>query len=264
MTESSLAAQRLALERERFEFEKTQAQNASPYKKHLGAIITTSVALIAALFSGTQIFTTYLSKSREIALATLQNEAEMDRLWRIERLRFLEAHESSLFSKDAEAAERAMFLLELSFPPQYVQPVRSKLQILKSTTATTDKRKVFDELLKPLVQQLDRTAEAFKRYSPRNFAVEAELRYGNRRARDLLVEKRDLIPDHLREDAARLAEHYEVWLQEYVRIRVGEKPDLETPFVFAGAKGYPFPAESEERFRAEFEKYRRELGQGSQ
>ncbi len=40
-----------------------------------------------------------------------------------------------------------------------------------------------------------------------------------------------------------------MWLQEYARLRGGERPDISVP-IYTGPKGYPFPIESEQRFRA--------------
>ena len=252
MTSPSPAEQRVAIERERLAFDREQAANTSPVQNLL-AILSAAVALFGVLFSATQVWTSYIAKQKELAIATLQSDAQMDQRWRADMLGFLERHEQRLFSRDADVAQQALTLLELSFPAHYVQPVRSKLNILLSSTESSDSGRLVESLLKPLIQQFDRTRAAFLEYQPGNLRAEAELRDGNQRARDLLVDNRTLIPEALRDDAARLVEHYEVWLQEYARLRNGEKPDIGVP-VYAGPKGYPFPTESERRFRAELDR----------
>lgn len=253
MPEPTPDAERVRLERDRFEREKSQARATNPLSKHLGAIVVVLAAFVTGAFSLTQVYTTKITKEKELQIVSLQNQAEMDRRWRIEMLGFLERHEERLFSQSQEESSQAITLLELSFPPNYVQPVRSKLRILVTQAAPHSEIRVVKELLEPLVKQFDRTKEAFDRYVPGNLAAEAELRDGNQDALDLLVSKSELIPDSLREDAARLVEHYEQWLQEYSRLRTGQHADWRTP-VFTGPSGYPFPAMSARRFRDELEK----------
>ena len=256
MPEEIADAERVQLERDRFEWEKSQAEAASPFSKHLGAIVVVLAAIVTGAFSLTQVYTTKITKEKELQIASLQNQAEMDRRWRIEMLSFLERHEKRLFSRNEAESAQALTLLELSFPSNYVQPVRSKLRILATPTTPQTENRIVKELLEPLIVQFDRTKKAFDRYEPGNLAAEAELRDGNQDALDLLLNKSDLIPAALREDAARLVEHYEQWLQEYSRLRSGQQADWRTP-IYTGPLGYPFPATSERRFRDELEKRQR-------
>jgi hypothetical protein len=259
MPNPSVAEQRVALERDRLEFEKAQAHRAqaastSFLRNHLGATISAAgvilAAVVASIVSGTQVWTANIAKQKEIEITTLQNNAKMDRRWRVEMLGFLERHEQQLFSKDPQVTQHALTFLELSFPAQYAQPARSKLNILGATTIPSQPHRVLEELLKPLIVQFDRTEEAFMKYQPGNLSAENVLRDGNEKARDLLLAKRELIPEALRDDGARLVEHYEVWLQQYSRLRNNERSDASVP-VFAGPVGYPFPIESARRFREE-------------
>lgn len=119
---------------------------------------------------------------------------------------------------------------------------------------------VFSELLVPVVMQLERTKQAFDRWWSKNLYLESEIiRKGNLAIRDLLLTKADLIPPDLVSDANRLVIHYDRWLEKYERLRGGTEPDLNEPFVFTGPDGYPFPAESEQRFRERFEQLRQTL-----
>jgi hypothetical protein len=109
------------------------------------------------------------------------------------------------------------------------------------------------ELLGPAYMQLDRTFRAFSRWTEKNLFLEAKvIREGNVAVRDLLLKNAHLIPPDLLDDAGRLVEHYDRWLEEFERTRLAENPDLGTTFTFVGPKGYPFPSDSDARFRQRF------------
>lgn len=120
---------------------------------------------------------------------------------------------------------------------------------------------VLSELLAPMMIHFDRTKEAFQRWTSKNLHLESEIiRKGNQFIRDLLISKAHLIPQDLQKDASRLVVHYDAWLEEYELIRGGLEPDLETPFVFVGPKGFPFPTDAEESFRKRYEDLQNTLG----
>jgi hypothetical protein len=109
------------------------------------------------------------------------------------------------------------------------------------------------ELLGPVYIHLDRSARAFRRWRAKNVFIEtAIMKEGNIAVRDLLLSKAHLLPPELLEHAGKLVEHYDRWLEEFERVRGGETPDLDAPFVFVGPQGYPFPQEAERAFRACF------------
>jgi hypothetical protein len=106
------------------------------------------------------------------------------------------------------------------------------------------------QLLRPLLAEFDRSKDAFDRWNDRNLPLEqGTIRDANLTARDLLRRKAHLIPPYLAEDARLLIQHYDRWLEEYQKIRGGPRPDTTTAFVFVGPEGFPFPRESERRFR---------------
>lgn len=117
------------------------------------------------------------------------------------------------------------------------------------------------ELLAPLFAQFERTSLAFKRWSTENHFLEMKvIKTGNEIIRDLLLDKVHLIPPDLRDDASKLVEHYDVWLEKFEEIRVADSPkSLSTPFIFAGPEGYPFPSEAEENFKKKFVEYWNDL-----
>lgn len=117
------------------------------------------------------------------------------------------------------------------------------------------------ELLAPLIVQLDRTKSAFARWTDKNLSLESEIvREGNNEARRLLMTKAHLIPAQLEIESRRLIEHYDRWAEEYDRVRVRQKNN-DVPFVFVGPKGFPFPKDAEEKFRARAMELRKRLGE---
>lgn len=116
------------------------------------------------------------------------------------------------------------------------------------------------ELLGPLNMQFDRTKRAFFRWRKQNLFLEANVvRVGNETIRDLLLNKGHLVPPELLVDAGKLIEHYDVWLEKFEKQRLSDHPDLETRFIFVGPEGFPFPRQSQEKFRNKFNEYWREL-----
>jgi hypothetical protein len=116
------------------------------------------------------------------------------------------------------------------------------------------------ELLGPVNIQFDRTKRAFKRWNDKNLYLEAKvIKVGNETIRNLLLTKSHLIPPELLEDANDLIEHYDVWLELFEKQRESSKPELESPFVFAGPEGYPFPVEAEAWFKDKYLHYWQEL-----
>ena len=75
----------------------------------------------------------------------------------------------------------------------------------------------------------------------------------------LLLTNAHLIPPELFNDAGRLVEHYDVWLEEFENRRNSENPNLESEFVYAGPKGFPFPRDAEDNFKKKYDEYWNEL-----
>jgi hypothetical protein len=122
------------------------------------------------------------------------------------------------------------------------------------------KEKSVSQLLGPMYMQFDRTQRAFMRWKAKNLFLEAKvIKEGNLTIRNLLLGKGDLIPTELLEDAGKLVEHYDRWLEEFERVRGNQNPDLDTPFIFVGPQGFPFPKEAENHFKSKFKELQREL-----
>ena len=119
---------------------------------------------------------------------------------------------------------------------------------------STPQTELFTELLTPMMIQLQRTRDAMSRWTGKNLFLESEIvRKGNQAVRDLLINKAPLIPPDLMPDAHALIAHYDRWLEKYERMRGGDTPDLNTPFVFTGPDGSPFPIKAEQHFLERYE-----------
>jgi hypothetical protein len=123
------------------------------------------------------------------------------------------------------------------------------------------KQESVTQLLAPIYAQLRRGGDAFQRWEARNAYVETQvIRASNLAIRDLLLSKAHLVPPSLREDAEALVTHYDVWLEEFERVRSTTANATDSPgYVFVGPKGYPFPKEADQHFRKTFEEYWRDL-----
>jgi hypothetical protein len=90
--------------------------------------------------------------------------------------------------------------------------------------------------------------------------LEAKIvREGNVTVRDLLLTKGHLLPPDLMDDAARLVEHYDRWLEEFDAKRTTESPGNMDDFVFAGPQGFPFPRDAEQKIVESFRALQRDL-----
>jgi len=117
------------------------------------------------------------------------------------------------------------------------EDLQRNVEIFRTTRAWQEA--AISELLGPMVMQFDRVKRAFNRYKAKNIYLETKvIAEGNTSIKNLLLSHGHLIPAELLEDAGRLVEHFEVWLEEFERVRDEKKPELETQFVFAGPQGF--------------------------
>ncbi|PZP51308.1 MAG: hypothetical protein DI598_03600 [Pseudopedobacter saltans] len=122
------------------------------------------------------------------------------------------------------------------------------------------KEKAVSDLLGPLYMQFNRTHRAFRRYHTANLYLEAKiLKDGNEKIRNLLLERAYLIPNELLEDANTLIEHYDVWLEEFNKLREANNQKDQDTFVFAGPLGHPFPKNAEQNFKSKYHELWNEL-----
>jgi hypothetical protein len=133
-----------------------------------------------------------------------------------------------------------------------------QFRVFESTRAW--KQQSLSELLGPLNMHFERTKAAFDRWNGKNLFLEAQIvRQGNQTIRDTLLAKGHLIPPNLIPFATKLVVHYDVWMEAFDRIRGESSPSPDTPFVFVGPAGYPFPRDAEEAFKQEFRRLQTEL-----
>lgn len=147
-------------------------------------------------------------------------------------------------------AATAISAITLKRTRQIEEAVRqdSEKNIQRFISTREKQEEMLTALIGPICMHLHRTKRAFMRYKDSNAYLEAEVLYkGNSHARDLILQKGYLLDAELLHEAVKLLEHYDAWLEEYSR----QRSDPYTPgarFVFAGPKGYPFPAEAEKAF----------------
>jgi hypothetical protein len=138
------------------------------------------------------------------------------------------------------------------------EELQRNVEIFRTTRAW--KEAAISELFGPMVMQFDRVKRAFNRYKRKNIYLETKvIAEGNTTIKTLLLSHGHLIPAELLDDAGRLVEHFEVWLEEFERVRDEKKPELETQFVFVGPQGFGFPRQSEQKFVATFHNLRKEV-----
>ena len=107
------------------------------------------------------------------------------------------------------------------------EELQRNVEIFRTTRAWQEA--AISELLGPMVN----------RYKAKNIYLETKvIAEGNTSIKNLLLSHGHLIPAELLDDAGRLVEHFEVWLEEFERVRDEKKPELETQFVFAGPQGF--------------------------
>ena len=122
------------------------------------------------------------------------------------------------------------------------------------------KKEAVEEVLAPMNIQFDRSKKAFQRWTEKNLFLEAKIiKVANEKILNLLLTKSHLVPPELLDDANKLIEHYDVWLELFEKQRKGKQPDLESAFTFAGPEGYPFPKKSEKNFKEKYYLYWGEL-----
>jgi hypothetical protein len=202
-------------------------------------LLTALISAAAVIVSATQILVAHLNKSKEMELARM----DQDRQWRLNISEFLISHMEQIFSNDLQTRTRVRDVVRLAFPAEITAMLFTRID-----------RMALEELFSPLVLQFKHTTEAFERWSSKNLYRDTKIiRDGNTIARDLLIDRAHLVPPDLAEDARKLIEHYDRWLEEYQR-RVGDaEPDDNAQFPFAGPMGHPFPIDSKRRFVQQFE-----------
>src|SRR5690606_5490132 len=123
--------------------------------------------------------------------------------------------------------------------------------MIRLKTGQQWKEKALTELYGPLNYHFTRTKKALGRYTDKNIYLEVNVfKDSNEKIRNLLLEKSYLIYPELTDDADELITHYDVWLEQYDKLRVNPEPDeVAATFVFVQNLGFPFPRAAEEKFK---------------
>jgi len=112
------------------------------------------------------------------------------------------------------------------------------------------KHRVLEELLGPIMIQLERSSITLNSYDENNYYREVILKQCNETIRDLILTKGHLIPPDLQTEAIEFLKHYDSWLEQYHKVRVVDK-NMEKPFVFT----HNFPHDAKARFIEKYKSY---------
>jgi hypothetical protein len=116
------------------------------------------------------------------------------------------------------------------------------------------KEQCLSEVLGPVYMLFERTSLALSRQTPNNQYIEREIYVKTNAAiRDILLSKAHLIPPDLLDDAAKLIDHYDHWIETFIQKRDVEKAT--DPYIYT----HDFPPGSDEKFKDTFHRYRDEL-----
>jgi hypothetical protein len=120
------------------------------------------------------------------------------------------------------------------------------------------KERMLCELVGPVILNLKRVHRAYLRYDGNNEFLEGEIMAKcATNIREIISERGYLLDAAGLQHAVDLVEHFDVWLEEFDRQRgTGGKGD---PYVFAGARGHPFPRAAEEAFHRMWVDLKRDL-----
>ena len=261
--------QQLEIERLRIDLErrriKSELKGLSATSKtravNLTAVLAAVGSILALTIPGVEVITTYLNHQQELQLAQLQNEAEEDRLWRSELLKFVDAFESGLLSPVPDQWRAARAIVETTFPTKYAGPFINKLQLTRAFSQSAGEPEpeyAYKRVLQPLVYRLNLGAAAFdKGIETGELRHLKELAIENEEARDILVNNAEFVPLSLKTDALRLLEYYDDWLEKNSLQGYGERAKQ---FGFSARPSVSFPYRSAERFREELIKQSKERG----
>ena len=208
-------------------------------------IISSAISVAAVVISAAQIYIAHLNKKKEIRLA----QSNQERDWNKAMAEFVLDNYEDIFCTDQEKRSRIRNVIRLAYPEELSNILFEQIDSL-----------VLTELLSPMFVHLNRTKDAFLRWTGKNEYLEMKIiRESNLAMRNILINKAYLIPDYLMEDASKLIAHFDAWLEEFNRVRGNEEISNKTTFVFVGPKGSPFPIESEKSFKEAFTKMREDL-----
>lgn len=119
-----LERRRIQLEERRFEHERaTSSVRQSFLNRNLGTVISLATILI----SGVQVWTTVVSRDKELELAQLQRQREMDNGWRKDFFEYLKENDEAIFGEDPKKRVLKRNVLVAAFPEDLVGHIRTAL-----------------------------------------------------------------------------------------------------------------------------------------
>jgi len=113
--------------------------------------------------------------------------------------------------------------------------------------------------LSALIENFSVSKKAYENYinDGRIFLHAKVLKKANDSIRITLLNNHDLIPDDLLEDANELIEHYDIWINKWIKLEQKLHPNVKDEFVFQNK--FTFPSNSEKKFVARFKEVKKNL-----
>jgi hypothetical protein len=140
---------RVEIEQQRLEIERTRSEREQRFfNKNFAVILTAAVTVVGTLLTvlgaGAQVWTTYISKDKEIEIASMQKQAENQRLekekereYSLSTAKFVMENNKTLFSGTPNELKRMAMIIGLLFPREIADRMYEDLR----TTADSDEAK---------------------------------------------------------------------------------------------------------------------------
>jgi hypothetical protein len=124
MTEDELNEAKLALERERFEFEKEKASRESRFfYKNFATVISAAISIAALSVSISQVWVAKIERQRELDQAKFRAASEEqlardrdDRKWNYDSLQFVSTNKDLIFGENESQRNRIRKVMVVTFP----------------------------------------------------------------------------------------------------------------------------------------------------
>ena len=132
--ERRIAAERLEIDRQR------AVADQNFFAKHFPTLVTGLLSLAAILISITQVWVAHIGKGRELDLARINKEAEIqsaslkhERDWNLEAVKFVASNSDLIFGVNAETRDRVKNVMLVTFPPAITAALFERLEIAAET-----------------------------------------------------------------------------------------------------------------------------------
>lgn len=138
MEDDSLAREKLEMDRKRLLLEEERALfDKRFWHRNFGTMTTFAVAFLGLVLSVAQVWVAYVQKDRdalqrdrEIEIARIQKERELESQERRDLREFVSKNDTQIFSADTQVRERMKKLMLTTFTAEIVQPVIASIFVI--------------------------------------------------------------------------------------------------------------------------------------